>query len=59
MRFIDGPADPNSGRHMTERHLQLIPDPDVLMLDEGIGHRPQIEAPDASLPTYSTTSSAS
>jgi pimeloyl-ACP methyl ester carboxylesterase len=49
MRFIDGPADPNSGRHMADRYLQLIPDPDVVMLDQGIGHWPQIEAPEAVL----------
>ena len=49
MRFIDEPADPNSGRHMADRYLQLIPDPDVVMLDEGIGHWPHIEAPDAVL----------
>lgn len=49
MRFIDGPADPNSGRHMADRYSQLIPDPDVVVLDDDIGHWPQIEAPDAVL----------
>jgi pimeloyl-ACP methyl ester carboxylesterase len=49
MRFIDGPADPNSGRHMADRYLELIPDPDVVVLDDAIGHWPQIEAPDAVL----------
>ncbi|KZM75455.1 alpha/beta fold hydrolase [Nocardia terpenica] len=49
MRFIDGPADPNSGRHMADRYRQVIPDPDVVMLDDGIGHWPQIEAPEAVL----------
>jgi pimeloyl-ACP methyl ester carboxylesterase len=49
MRFIDGPADPNSGRHMADRYRQLIPNPDVVMLDDGIGHWPQIEAPKAVL----------
>jgi hypothetical protein len=34
---------------MADRYLQLIPDPDVVMLDEGVGHWPQIEAPDAVL----------
>jgi len=47
MRLIDGPCDPNSGRHMAERYLQLIPDPDVVLLDDRIGHWPQIEDPDA------------
>jgi pimeloyl-ACP methyl ester carboxylesterase len=49
MRFIDGPADPNSGRHMARRYLELIDDADVVMLDDDIGHWPQIEAPDAVL----------
>jgi pimeloyl-ACP methyl ester carboxylesterase len=49
MRMIDGPADPNSGRHMADRYRQLIPNPDVVMLDDGIGHWPHIEAPQAVL----------
>jgi pimeloyl-ACP methyl ester carboxylesterase len=49
MRLIDGPIDPNSGRHMAQRYLEVIPDPDVVMLDDNIGHWPQIEAPDAVL----------
>jgi pimeloyl-ACP methyl ester carboxylesterase len=49
MRLIDGPVDPNSGRHMAQRYLEVIPDPDVVMLDDNIGHWPQIEAPDAVL----------
>ena len=49
MRFIDGPADPNSGRHMATRYEELIPRPDVVVLADGIGHWPQIEAPDAVL----------
>jgi pimeloyl-ACP methyl ester carboxylesterase len=49
MRLIDGPIDPNSGRHMAQRYLEVIPNPDVVMLDDGIGHWPQIEAPDAVL----------
>jgi pimeloyl-ACP methyl ester carboxylesterase len=47
MRMIDGPCDPNSGRHMADRYLELIPHPDVVVLDEAIGHWPQIEDPDA------------
>jgi pimeloyl-ACP methyl ester carboxylesterase len=47
MRLIDGPCDPNSGRHMAERYLELIPNPDVVMLDERIGHWPQLEDPTA------------
>jgi pimeloyl-ACP methyl ester carboxylesterase len=49
MRLINGPVDPNSGRHMAQRYLEVIPDPDVVMLDDAIGHWPQIEAPDAVL----------
>jgi pimeloyl-ACP methyl ester carboxylesterase len=49
MRMIDGPCDPNSGRHMAERYGELIPDPDVVMLDEAVGHWPQIEDPDGVL----------
>jgi pimeloyl-ACP methyl ester carboxylesterase len=49
MRLIDGPSDPNSGRHMAQRYLEVIPDPDVVLLDDAIGHWPQIEAPDAVL----------
>ena len=46
MRLIDGPHDPNSGRHMAERYHELIPDPDVVLLDGHVGHWPQIENPD-------------
>jgi pimeloyl-ACP methyl ester carboxylesterase len=46
MRLIDGPIDPNSGRHMAQRYLEVIPNADVVMLDDTIGHWPQIEAPD-------------
>jgi pimeloyl-ACP methyl ester carboxylesterase len=46
MRLIDGPCDPNSGRHMADRYLEVIPDPDVVLLDPAVGHWPQIEDPD-------------
>jgi pimeloyl-ACP methyl ester carboxylesterase len=49
MRLIDGPIDPNSGRHMAQRYLEVIPNADVVMLDDAIGHWPQIEAPEAVL----------
>src|SRR6201990_2103944 len=52
MRLIDGPADPNSGRHMAQRYLEVIPAPDVVMLDDKIGHWPQIEAPDVVLENF-------
>jgi pimeloyl-ACP methyl ester carboxylesterase len=46
LRLIDGPEDPVSGAHMAERYRELIPAPDVVLLD-GIGHYPQLEAPRA------------
>ncbi len=45
MRLIDGPCDPNSGRHMADRYIELIPEPDVVLLGDEIGHWPQIEDP--------------
>jgi pimeloyl-ACP methyl ester carboxylesterase len=45
MRLINGPCDPNSGQHMADRYLEVIPDPDVVLLDPAIGHWPQIEDP--------------
>jgi len=45
MRLIDGPCDPNSGRHMADRYAELIPDADVVFLGEDIGHWPQLEDP--------------
>jgi pimeloyl-ACP methyl ester carboxylesterase len=44
IRVVDGIADPISGGHMLERYRQLISNPDVIEL-EGIGHYPQVEAP--------------
>jgi pimeloyl-ACP methyl ester carboxylesterase len=44
LRFINGPLDPVSGNHMVARYRQLIPNPDVVILDK-IGHYPQVEAP--------------
>lgn len=52
MRLIDGPIDPNSGAHMAARYREVIPNPDVVMLDADIGHWPQIEAPDAVLAAF-------
>lgn len=43
---IDGPEDPVSGLHMTERYKELVPNPKVVLLP-GIGHYPNIEAPEA------------
>lgn len=49
MRLIDGPIDPNSGKHMADRYREVIPNPDIVMLADDIAHWPQIEAPDAVL----------
>ena len=47
-RFINGSDDPVSGAHAAARYRELVPDPDVVAL-AGIGHYPQVEAPDAVL----------
>jgi pimeloyl-ACP methyl ester carboxylesterase len=52
MCFINGPADPNSGIHMAKRYSELIPNANVVLLNENIGHWPQIEAPDEVLITF-------
>jgi pimeloyl-ACP methyl ester carboxylesterase len=44
LRFINGSLDPISGAHMAARYRELIPDPDVVALDD-VGHYPQVEAP--------------
>ncbi len=44
LRLIVGTEDPVSGRHMAERYGQLVPNPDMVLL-EGVGHYPQYEAP--------------
>jgi pimeloyl-ACP methyl ester carboxylesterase len=42
LRVIDGADDPVSGAHMVARYRELVPEPDVVVL-EGIGHYPQVE----------------
>ena len=44
LRFINGLADSISGAHMAQRYQELIPNPDVVELED-IGHFPLIEAP--------------
>jgi len=51
LRVIDGAADPISGAHMVARYRELIPTPDTVLL-EGIGHYPQVEAPQRVLEHY-------
>lgn len=48
MRLVNGPVDPVSGEHMARRYQELVPNPDIVLLP-GIGHYPQVEAPDAVL----------
>lgn len=50
--LINGPADPNSGLHMAVRYKQLIPNANVKLLSEDIGHWPQIEAPEQVLQMF-------
>jgi len=51
IRLIDGADDPISGRHMAQHYRELIPNADVVEL-EGIGHYPQVQAPEAVLNAY-------
>ncbi|HXH18173.1 MAG TPA: alpha/beta hydrolase [Chitinophagales bacterium] len=44
LRLINGPEDPISGTSMVNTYRELIPNPDVVLL-EGIGHYPHIESP--------------
>lgn len=46
IRLIDGLDDPISGAHMVARYRELVPRPDVVEL-AGVGHYPQLEAPEA------------
>lgn len=42
LRFICGTEDPVSGRHMAQRYTEVIPNPDVVLLEK-TGHYPQTE----------------
>lgn len=44
MRLICGASDPISGSHVADRFRQLVPDHDVVLLED-IGHYPQVEDP--------------
>lgn len=48
LRFINGPEDPVSGRHMAETYRRTVPNPDVVLF-EGVGHYPQVEAPEKTI----------
>lgn len=50
-RLICGGADPISGAHLAARYRELVPDPDVVVL-EPAGHYPQLEDPDRVVDEY-------
>ncbi|QQS48994.1 MAG: alpha/beta hydrolase [Acidobacteriota bacterium] len=51
LRVVAGEADPVSGGHMVSRYIDLVPQPDFVLLD-GIGHYPQIEDPSRVVSAY-------
>lgn len=52
LRLVIGPADPISGVTIAARFREVVPDPDVVVLEEHVGHYPQIEAPAAVLAAF-------
>lgn len=46
LRFVWGPEDPISGDHVADALRRLLPNAEIARLP-GVGHYPQIEAPDA------------
>lgn len=51
LRLINGPEDPVSGAHMAQRYAELVPAADIVSIP-GIGHYPQVEAPDRVLRAF-------
>lgn len=51
LRLINGPEDPVSGAHMVTRYRELLSNPDAVTI-RGIGHYPQVEAPDRVLRAF-------
>lgn len=51
LRFLYGPEDPVSGALIAERFRQIAPAADIVRV-EGIGHYPQVEAPQAVLSSF-------
>jgi pimeloyl-ACP methyl ester carboxylesterase len=51
LKLIDGMTDPISGAHMVARYKELVPKPNVTLLND-VGHYPQVEAPQAVLEAY-------
>jgi pimeloyl-ACP methyl ester carboxylesterase len=50
-RLICGAADPVSGAHLAQRYRELVPNPDVVVL-EGVGHYPHLEEHDRVVDEY-------
>ena len=50
-RLICGAVDPVSGRHLADRYRELVPGPDVVVL-EGVGHYPHLEVHDRVVEEY-------
>ena len=50
-KLICGAVDPVSGAHLAARYRELVPDADVTLLD-GVGHYPQLEAPERVVDEY-------
>ena len=51
LRLVYGPADPVSGDPVARRFAEVVPHADVVRLD-GVGHYPQVEAPDRVLAAF-------
>jgi pimeloyl-ACP methyl ester carboxylesterase len=51
LRMINGAVDPVSGAQVVARYRELIPNPDIVVL-ETIGHYPQVEDPQAVLDAF-------
>ena len=49
--LICGAVDPVSGAHLAVRYRELVPAPDVTLLED-VGHYPQLEAPQRVLDAY-------
>jgi pimeloyl-ACP methyl ester carboxylesterase len=50
--LINGSADPVSGAHMVERYREVVSPDHYVAEFPGIGHYPQVEAPDQTLDAY-------
>jgi pimeloyl-ACP methyl ester carboxylesterase len=51
VRLVDGPEDPVSGAHLAAHYRARVPGADVVLLP-GIGHYPQVEAPEGVLRAF-------